>query len=203
MCADLELDDISALFKSKKAQMAYSDPPWNKGNAKSFQTKNGTPRDVDFPSFIKKVVSTLQKYTERDIAIEMGNKEAPNVKNIIKNLGGIIIQDSEIFYGDNKPNRLIRFHFSGSVYDREINIPSEYRDEKIVKSVLEKTMLKKGEIVFDCCAGLGMTARVAYSLGLVFYGVELNPRRLANVLEFFSKKGLHPRRVEEDSRANE
>ena len=44
--------------------------------------------------------------------------------------------------------------------------------------------------VLDLCTGRGLTGRTAHQLGKQFYGVELNKRRLAVLIDYYIKAGL-------------
>jgi hypothetical protein len=64
-----------------------------------------------------------------------------------------------------------------------------------LKENSKQAIANAGEVVFDPCIGLGMTARMAHYFNMICYGNELNPIRLRRTLLWLSKKGYEVRRL--------
>lgn len=184
-CGDLE-DGIGDRFfnaVSLTPDLSYSDPPWNKGNAKSFRTKAGVGRDVDFDRLLDLVVQEVKRSKHLSF-IEMGMATVPALREKLIAHSGLLIGQWEITYYGKKPCMLLAVNFHGVV---TIDLPefSGLDDSKTPFSAIEVVRgLIKGQVayVYDPCMGRGLTAEAAIKNEGVALGIELNPYRLSVTL---------------------
>lgn len=190
LCGDIEKDDCAELLGvPQKIYMVYSDPPWNPGNAKMWRTlanlDGNTGKKVEWRHFVNRFCERILYADPTHVFIEMGVKQTPDYINIafangLMPLCGIW----NVFYSYTHPNRLLYFSEVGGFTGN----PEGLKNEPMTRHVFEH-IVKPGEVVFDPCVGLGMTARMAHRFGMVCYGIELNPRRLEKTLMWLSKQG--------------
>ncbi len=188
LCGDIEKDDVCKLLNiPKKIYMVYSDPPWNCGNARMWRTQSkidgDTGRKVEWNNFVNKFCITANQSQPDHIFVEMGVKQSSNFISSAMSIGfPQFKREWTVFYNYTHPNKLLYF----SDIDRFTGNPEGLKNEPMTEHVFEH-ISKQGEIVFDPCAGLGMTTRMAHKFGMIFYGNELNPLRLKKTLEWMSK----------------
>lgn len=195
LCGDLEKDDCwDMLDIPQKIYMVYSDPPWNPGNARMWRTvsqldddpvKGTRGRMVDWDHFVDRFWAHVNHANPTHIFVEMGVKQTPEY---IKMVGVPRFPDLQyewnVFYASVRPNKLLYFSNVGGFTGN----PEGMKNEPMTRHVFEH-IAKEGEVVFDPCIGLGMTARMAHCFGMICYGIELNPARLARTLGWLSKHG--------------
>jgi len=188
LCGDIEKDDVCKLLDiPKEIYMVYSDPPWNPGNAKMWRTlskRDGeTGRKVEWNNFVNRFCVTANQPHPNHIFVEMGVRQSSDFISSAMCIGfSKFKREWNVFYNYTHPNKLLYFSDIGGFTGN----PEGLKNESMTKHVFER-IYKQGEIVFDPCTGLGMTARMAHRFGMVFYGNELNPLRLKKTLEWMSK----------------
>lgn len=187
-CADIEKDNVCKLLNiPKKIYMVYSDPPWNQGNARMWRTISKIDgeigRKVEWNNFVNKFCITINRSRPDHIFIEMGVRQSSGFTSSAINNGLPQFRDEwNVFYNYIHPNKLLYF----SNIDGFTGNPEGLKNEPMTKYVFDH-ISKQGEVVFDPCTGLGMTARMAHKFGMIFYGNELNPLRLKKTLEWMGK----------------
>ena len=199
LCGDLEenhFDIIIKLLKGKNIYMVYSDPPWNKGNARYWRTHAGLSREVDFyNNFLPIFFSNVEILNPIYFFMEVPFKNYERILDIAKQKNFIIKGNWIVYYGASvtlnyikccgRPNRIICFS--------KKEIPSDFDPIGLKGIALTEYVFsyfhKKNEIVVDPCIGRGMTSRIAYKYNMHCYGMELNPKRLELTLQWLEKKG--------------
>lgn len=98
MCGDSTSQaDVDRLMEGKKAQMTFTDPPYNidyQGgmNSHAQNTREGIMNDkmtdAQFAEFLEKVCSNIVRVTEGGIYICMASKELPNLQRAFVKAGG-------------------------------------------------------------------------------------------------------------------
>lgn len=179
---------LNEFLKGSFIDMSYIDPPWNNSNLNSYYTKAGM-REIrsKLKILLECILDILKQRNVPVNYIEMGNQQIDMLKFIIEAKGGIITNDWHTTYYGKYPSRLIRFVFEkGSRADCYINFNS-YDDEKLPRMAIT---YEGSQGVLDLCAGRGLTGRSAHISGASFYGVELNKRRLAVLIDYYIKAGL-------------
>lgn len=163
IAGDIMKIDYDKLFCGIYPDMAYIDPPYNQGLLSSFWTKfDKSLKPQDFKQFTKYLIFLIKQYSPRVAYMEMGIRSMGQVTRWIIEAGGFILGIANITYYHKNPCKLIRFTFDlDNVLDFDMNI-------------------------VDFCCGRGLTGRIAHELGIQFFGSELNPRRLTNLVEFYA-----------------
>jgi hypothetical protein len=164
--------------------MAFSDPPWNAGNARSFRTKAGLDGDkgraVDFADLMARIIGVLaQVVPQGPVWMEMGNASAPAVETMLAEAGWPILDRWPVVYYQTKPCSLIRAARAGAPLGPT---GPAGQDEPFFTAFAVARDCPPGQRVFDPCAGRGLTAVTAAQAGRVFRGAELNPRRISVTL---------------------
>lgn len=164
------------------ADMLYADPPWNTGNITCFFTKAGKKNTHVFTEFAEEVFAFVEKMKDKPCYLEIGKQ---NLSLYLEKMNSIFpcVQFWEITYYKKHPCYLVRggnspvdFNFTG--YD-DVDTPTcaiQAEGEKI-------------QSVADICMGQGLTAVAAYNNNKLFYGTELNKRRIAVTIDKICKLG--------------
>jgi len=176
----------------------YSDPPWDKGNAKSFRTKafgKENSRAVDFVgSLLPRIVEACRTSCDM-FAIEMGDKHVEDLVTELMKQGANGTSIAPITYYKKHPCRIVCGTFgSTSVQAVEASEFAGMDDEDTPGIFIRPLALNT--VVFDCCVGQGLTCMVADGLGHRSMGMELNPRRAAcGVKHIVDTTGFQPELV--------
>jgi len=196
MCADILRHDIYKLFGTKRFDMSYTDPPWNTGNINSFRTKAGMTNRDDFYNFISVVLATLKLISPKVNFIEMGKQNLDLVLREIKLKAGTVTDCWNTTYYNRNPCYLIRFTFEPlNIVPFPVSLNG--KDDNDTPALAIEHEPSKPKNVVDLCAGKGLTGRAAFFAGLTFYGTELNKRRLAWLLEFYTDNNIPVKRLED------
>lgn len=173
-------------FGIKEFDMSYIDPPWNTGNINSFYTKAGLDERKQFNTFIIKLISLIKVHSPKVNYMEMGKQNKDFVINEIEKAGGKVTNEWKITYYQKYPCYLLRYTFSNSP---AVNIDFSGLDDDDTPILAIKSELNVKNVL-DLCTGRGLTGRTAQSLGISFYGTELNKRRIACLIDYFSQLNL-------------
>lgn len=165
------------------ADLLFVDPPWNISQVNSFLTKASlSDRHLkDFKSFTSMLFSRICEIDPDTTYIEIGHQNLSLVLTQMENIYPHV-QVWDVVYYRKHPSHLIRgtkkervdYDFTGKDEAQCINIVPTIEDFKIIG---------------DLCMGMGLVGVAAYEAGKPFVGTELNPRRLANLLQRLRQKG--------------
>lgn len=195
-CGDLQKGAGLELFTGRSIDLFYADPPWDPGNARSFRTKAGLPSGaVDFPDLLTRVVE-VAKLTTGDVYLEMGKRYADKLAELVASKGGVQVGRWSITYYRKNPMVLFQFDFGKGERGTLISSAEGMDDENTPTWAIERST-EPGDTVADCCTGRGLTCRSAVQAGRKFIGTELNPRRLAVVVDWLAQNGYQPKKVGE------
>lgn len=199
-CGDLELGHARDLIEQYGADFAYLDPPWNKGNARSFRTKanRATPSiptyAVDWAMFIASLLDALSLVRE-DCFVEMGQDGQPYLLARIKSHGGTVGKTWPITYYKTHPATLNHCWWGTSTLGTDTGGIAGQDDDQTPFIALDK-IGRRGATVFDPFVGRGLTSIAAEQQGMSILGMELNPRRLAVAIDKLATLGYHPERMD-------
>lgn len=171
------------LLNDIKVDMTYVDPPWNLGNINSFNTKAEFPHIDDFADFLLNLVSNIEHNTDGSIYIEMGKQNINLLRKICKTHQIKEIDVYNILYYKKNPCHLyygVNTHSHIVSTDKLNDLDDTITPERAILRENPRT-------IFDPCIGRGLTGRIAHKHNIVCYGIELNKRRVANLLEYYSK----------------
>lgn len=170
-----------------EADMLFVDPPWNLGNLKSFYTKAGrVDHPQSFGKFATVIFRHIQAIAPLTCYLEIGNEAVDDWQ---KRLATIYphVQRWPVVYYRKHPTNLLRGSSIGPV-------PFDYTGMDEAKCIYRAAELE-GTCIGDLCMGRGLVGRAAYAAGKRFVGTELNPRRLACLLQALAQQGAEVTRL--------
>lgn len=173
------------LARAGGASMAFVDPPFNAALARGFRTKAGVDgavgRPVTFGVLLTAVLEALSVVVkDGPVWIEMGLPERSRVVEALRSSGWPGVESWSATYGGHNPCAIIRA--ARQEADRlEASGPAG-RDDSVLPSFAIARDARPGGVVYDPCAGRGLTATAAFQAGRVFVGSELAPRRVSVTL---------------------
>lgn len=185
-------DDLTELMQNQKADIFYSDPPWGEGNLKYWQTINHKmngeeTKEVNLETFLDRIAEVAYEYTKEDgvVFIEYGYKWNEDLIKVFEAKGFKLQKSIEVLYGSPKRPLIENIFTKG----KDLHITDEY-----IKSVYHTSgfdtlrnaitpFAKPNGIIMDPCCGLGYTAKFAVENNMIFYGNELNKKRLDRTIE--------------------
>lgn len=190
-CGDIHDKNIIAeLLNGVSADIFYCDPPWGEGAIKMFDTMNkkmtGAESTGNFnnDTFLGTLLQYAKKYTKGFVVIEYGKRWVDTVIKVAEASGLHFCGKVETLYG-GKPYKMdvLVFHTSKK-HSLDLRLAYHSKDGKtplmVMKSIFGDTKRQDSSdrIVIDLCCGLGNTAKAALALDMVFFGNELNQKRL-------------------------
>jgi hypothetical protein len=173
---DIMIDNLDDLFQGLKADCLYSDPPWGVGNLKYWRTMNKQKgHSVNWDDFINRIRFLYERHVNGPLFLETGMRFEPDLENVF----GKPDVRYEVKYGSGKnilPCLLM-------VWGATPKISAEGKKGYDVPYSALSSYGKHPEIVFDCCVGLGTTAKVAKALGAACFANELNRTRAQKTMK--------------------
>lgn len=204
MCGDsTKREDVEKLMDGKKADMVFTDPPWNvaiglDSNPRHRQ-REGLKNDnlgKDFYSFLEKIAINIVDFNKGDVYCVMGCEEWPNIHKALTTVGlhwsSTIVWSKDIFVlGRSKYHRQYEPIWYGwkdkSKYrgDRkqsdlwQIKRPKRSEEHPTMKPV---ELCSKGitnssvqdDIILDLFLGSGSTLIACEKTNRICYGMELD-----------------------------
>ena len=161
----------------KDADCVFMDPPWNRGNLRTFYTKAERNDHPDnYGGFYKRVFEVIGEVHPHVAYVEIGKEYLPEYVLEMRKLFKYVTFYNSSYY-HNKKNKC--YIVRGS---RKASKPDlDYMDEEdIIKWVCENETF---DCILDACMGQGLVGRYASAAGRRFVGGELNPKRLAVLLK--------------------
>lgn len=206
LCGDsTEHDDVAKLMNERKADMVFTDPPWNvaiglDSNPRHRQ-REGLINDnlgAGFGDFLDKTAQSIKDFNKGDTYCVMGCEEWPNIHRALTGAGlhwsSTIVWAKDIFVlGRSKYHRQYEPIWYGwkekSTYraDRKqsdlwaCKRPKKSDEHPTMKPVelVEKAIINSSvaeDIVLDLFLGGGSTLIAAQKTGRACYGMELDPK---------------------------
>jgi len=172
----------------READLVFIDPPWNLGNLNTFYTKaERTDYQTSFTTFADAVFDRIEEISPRVCYIEMGKQ---NVMNFQDRLARIYphVQVWPVTYYRRNPCFILR----GALEGETARDYSGVDEAEVIKIVGRE---ESYETIGDFVMGRGLVGLAAHTAGRRFVGTELNPRRLACLLDALAEKGELVRRV--------
>ena len=167
----------------KKADVIFTDGPWNLGNIKSFYTKAEIEFPVlfDFLEFTDRLFECIKEVNPRVCYLEIGKEYLADyimrMKKLYKNVtfynSTYYHKKDSLCYIVQGSNKRKNWHYDGM------------DEEDIIYKIAEN---EECECIGDFCMGRGLVALAATKAGKRFVGTELNPKRLAVTLERLNEK---------------
>lgn len=169
----------------READCIFVDPPWNKGNVNSFFTKAGiTERIEDYEQFSMQVITAIQEIYPDILYVEMGRQHLAFWKEQLEKLYPFVQVYNSSYY-HRKTNVCFVIRCTRQFLEPA---PIEGMDEEdIIKWVCKH---EQYSVIGDPCMGRGLVGKHAVLNGRKAVGTELNPKRLAVLLETCKAKKL-------------
>lgn len=169
--------NFAKLMDGQKAQMIFTDPPWNKGNYKMFRTKAGYNGEVTEEMYIKLIKNLFQickQYCEGDIYINFGNSFEEKFLNIAESFGYKTCNVWEVWYSDKNTNMI---WYSGKNKYSNCDLFGALNKQLVRWAVRNSS--KENDIVLDPFCGKLFFGKEFIKLNRICYGSELIPDKLA------------------------
>lgn len=202
LCKDVLQIGVKELleFTGGGVSMTYCDPPWNQGALSSFCSKADV-QYIEFHELLEHLIELTKAVSPIINYMEMGKQYIDILQELIKSMGGTVYETIPIFYNKTQPAFLLYFGFDTDHPVSTIGLDHlEGQDDLVTpmmainREILYCHMLPGRydgiTSVLDLCTGLGATGRAVDVLEKAFYGIELNKRRLANLLQWFQNGKL-------------
>lgn len=174
-------DPLPAFMQS--ADLIFVDPPWNKGNLNTFYTKAGrTDYQESFEVFYKRLFSCIADIHAKTCYIEVGKEYLCTFMEQAKRLYKYVTFYNSTYY-HQKDNLCYVIHAGNKRRNHHLDGMDE---EDIIAWICEH---EDYTCVGDLCMGLGLVGINAYANQKQFVGTELNPKRLAVMVEKIVAKG--------------
>lgn len=197
LCGDsTKTEDMEKLFRGNKADMVFTDPPYNTGIQQGRASKewgiieNDAMSETDFAKFCKAFVDVLYKYSEGDkyicmswSAYDLLYQAMPNVKNCIvwvkNNFGlghGYRPQHEFILFdgGNIKANDESNVWFEKKDGATEYKHPTQKPVALAARAI--NNSAKAGQTILDLFLGSGSTLIACEKTNRNCYGLELDPK---------------------------
>lgn len=174
----------------READTVFVDPPWNAGNVRSFYTKAGIDvGKVDFAgAFSGALWSRLDEIGPRHLFLEMGKEF----------LGEYLAEAKRRFryttfynatYYHRQQNKCYVIHATNDFKSRRHQALEDRDEEEIIKWICHH---HEYQCIGDPCMGRGLVGKYAFLAGKRFVGTELNPKRLACLVDFITNYAPDP-----------
>jgi len=197
-CGDLTLGHSAKLLElapslvGRSVDMVYTDPPWDGGAAQAYRTKAGYDFEsrIVFQDLHDGVVQPLGDY---DVYVEGGVKHCDEIQQWFRAVGFSVVNAWEVQHRGKFSCWMFHIHRSP---DKAIGVGEpEVQHRELPTWAIERSSMP-GDLVYDPCMGLGMTALAAAKLGRLTLGLELNPRRLAVAIDRICEAhGYKPQKI--------
>lgn len=162
--------DVMKIAEFPPYDLLYIDPPWEQGLVKMFETMQFKQTGIERPNNnIDDILDKVSKLAsnKKPIVVEYSVKGTERVINAFVKNGHRFNEVSTQTQGTKKPFNIISFN-------TELKLPKGLVGFKVVSKTVE---ILKPKVVFDCFAGIGLTAKTVINSGANYIGYELNPAR--------------------------
>lgn len=179
----VEVHDLYAGFPELMAQadLLFIDPPWNLGNLNSFYTKAGrVDYHNDFGGFADIFFQRIRQISPRVCYIEIGNQYVDEWTTRLSNLYPLVERWPVTYYRKH-PTNIIR----GAGAPAPLDLTG-IDEAKCIELIAQQ---EDYAVMGDMCMGRGLVGLAAFKARRPFVGTELNPRRLAVLLDKIAHLG--------------
>lgn len=155
----------------READCIFVDPPWNAGNENSFRTKAGLAHNpAGFTRFVDMLFSRIEEIAPETCFVEIGKQ---NVAVIEARLG------ARYPHLTRYPSTYYRKHACFVVRAGQRPPSVDYSDLDELDVIARICAAEPFKVIADLCMGRGTVGFNAFRRGRQFCGTELNPARLA------------------------
>lgn len=171
----------------KEADTLFIDPPWNLGNIKSFYTKAEKPYGgMLFLEFISKLWERIDAINPETLFLEMGKQHLAHcLIEAERRFHSVTFYNSTYF--KKAENKCYIIHATNDRKHKRYRILEDQDEADIIAWICQNHGY---ECIGDLCMGRGLVGRHAVMAGRRFVGTELNPKRLAVLIEWIAHNML-------------
>lgn len=168
----------------KQADTLLVDPPWNIGNVNTFYTKADQAHvSLDFHSFSRHLFRRIDEIEPKFLFIEMGKEYLGwYLEECRKRFKYVTFYNST--YYRKRENKCYVIHATNDSKRRRYKELEDLDEAAIIEWLCKNHDYK---CIGDLCMGTGLVGKGAFLNGRRFVGTELNPKRLALLVDFISK----------------
>lgn len=175
---DVTQGAIGRLMGDSRASLVYSDPPRGQGNLQYWRTYNGEAVRPDWTAFREHYIDAVTTYCVGPAFIEMGIRWSDEFSAAFRDRGWSESWRVTVGYGPKKtPKHVLAMVPPGLTGPDVFVVPPG--NEWVVNRAMAARYAVPGAVMLDPCLGLGRSAQCFANQGMVIFGNELNPRRLA------------------------
>lgn len=157
----------------RKANVIFTDGPWNIGNIRSFYTKAELPCPIrDFRDFYSQLFQHVGDVNPHTCYLEIGKEHLADYIIEMRRLYKYVTLYNTTYY--HRHNNIC-YIVQGS--RKRKNKHFDWIDEEDVISAIAKC--EEYDVIGDFCMGRGLVAVAAAKAGRRFVGTELNHKRLS------------------------
>lgn len=167
----------------READMIFVDPPWNIGNLNSFITKaDRTDYRDDFHAFLGCLFDRIGEIAPSVCYVEMGKEYLADVIVMMRRVyPKVTFYNSSYYHKRENMCYVVR----GARKARKVDY--DYLDEE---TIIERVCTEEDyTVIGDLCMGRGLVGINAQRNGKRFVGCDINPKRLAVLIEKTAKVG--------------
>ncbi len=165
----------------RTADTLFIDPPWTLGNLNSFYTKAGrADYQADYEVFARRLFACIAEIAPQVCYLEIGAQYATQAKIHLHDAGYGCVECWPVTYYRKHPCWLLRGGHTAHTGRDFTGMDEERCIEVIARE-------EAYDVLGDLCMGRGLVGWYAYRAGRPFVGTELNPRRLACLLDRVAK----------------
>lgn len=169
----------------KKADVVFSDPPYNKSALSSYYTKaelKGQGPDT-FDEFFNRFFECVEEINPKLLIVEVGLNQTEMYLEKLHSKYANVKSISSHYYG-NKKNKCNILFASNEKLPALVETLEGLDEEKVIELICRYLQF---ECIGDLCMGKGLVAYYANKNGKSFVGTELNKYRLAVCIERVTK----------------
>jgi len=169
----------------KEADTLFIDPPWNIGNVNTFYYKADKPHvGFDFEDFSRHLFGRIDKISPGFLFIEMGKEYLHWYLDQCKQRYHYVTFYNSTYYR-KRENKCYVIHATNESKRRRYKELEDMDEHDIIKWLCANHPY---DCIGDLCMGRGLVGQYAYLNGKRFVGTELNPKRLAVLVDFITQK---------------
>lgn len=170
------------------ADMLFVDPPFNLGQVNTFYTKAGRADYLDaFSAFEVALFQRIADIAPHTCYLEVGRQAVDRWEAELQRLYPAV-QRWDVVYYRKHPCHILRASQRGPT-------AVDYTGMDEAKVIAKAAQVEDYRVLGDFCMGQGLVGLAAHDAGKPFVGTELNPRRLAVLLQKLAKRGAVVERI--------
>lgn len=171
----------------RQADLLFVDPPWNQGNLTAFYTKAKRTDYQRFEAFTEVLFERLAAVKAQTCYIEIGNQFVAAWSERLAQFYPVSQRWPVVYY---------RKHPTNIIRGGQAAIAADFTGVDEARAITQVAQIEDYQIMGDLCMGQGLVGLAAHAAGKPFVGTELNPRRLAVLLQKLARLGAQVQRYE-------